>query len=166
MNNYLNFPDDARVWVYASNRLLKAGEQEQIKTAASDFINRWTSHERKMEASFDLAYDAFLVLTLDESINQTSGCGIDKSVAFFKELEKQFGLTLFNRMQIELLTADGLIITDKAGASVLLAEGKITAETHTFNKLVTSFSQYKNHFKLPVSQSWYYPIISKQQTLA
>lgn len=163
MNNYNHFPDDARVWVYASNRLLHADEQEQITAAASNFISKWTSHERKMDASFLLAENCFLILTLDESTSAASGCGIDKSVAFFKELEKQFGLVLFNRLQIELLTPDGLIITDKAGASSLLAAGKITPETITFNKLVTTVSQFKNNFNIPVSQSWFYPMISKQQ---
>lgn len=161
-----SFPDDARVWVYASNRLLTANEQEQINHKANQFINGWSSHERKMDASFQIIKNLFLVLALNESQHAASGCGIDKSVAFFKSIESDHGISLFNRLQIEVETPEGMHITNKSEVSQWLKEGKINAQTKTFNKQVTTKHQFDQGFQIPLSEAWFFQSVSAQPSLA
>jgi hypothetical protein len=98
----------------------------------------------------------FLVLMVDEHHNEVSGCGIDKSVSFMKQLEKQFDLNLFNRLQVELLTPGGLKLTTKQGAQSMLDAGLISTDTTTFDKSVTRKEAFDNAFMLPFSRSWAY----------
>lgn len=160
MNQLIELPDNARVWLYAANRLLTKAEQEQIMNEAAAFITGWTSHEHKMDAAFDILHNVFLVLALNEDAHAASGCGIDKSVAFFKKLEQTFGLQLFNRLQIELITPKGLFITDKSGVADMLASGQITTQTISFNKQITLLKELRNSFEIPLHKAWFYPALA------
>jgi hypothetical protein len=157
MNRLNHLPDEARVWLYAANRTITAAEQEQMHEEARQFINGWTSHEHKMDAAFDIIHDIFPVLALNESVNAASGCGIDKSVAFFKKLENTLGILLFNRLQIEVLTAEGLIITQKQALADMLDSGQITSSSTTFNKQINTMGQLKTDFEIPIHKAWFYP---------
>lgn len=157
MNRLNHLPDEARVWLYAANRTLTAAEQEQMHEEARQFINGWTSHEHKMDAAFDIIYDIFPVLALNESVNAASGCGIDKSVAFFKKLENALGILLFNRLQIEVMTAEGLIITQKQTLVNMLDSGQLSSSSTTFNKQINTMGQLKTDFEIPIYKAWFYP---------
>lgn len=156
-------PPDARVWVYAANRKLDAAEQAEITARAGVFVTGWTAHQHQLKASFAILHDVFFVLMVDENFNEVSGCGIDKSVHFMKELDQQYDLNLFNRLQIELLTDKGVLLTGKQKLSVMLQEGEVNEQTIMFNKNVTDKHMFDTQFRLPLSKSWVYPAIQPAQ---
>ena len=41
---YKNLPNNARVWIYQSDREFTAKEIEIVSVKAVDFINQWTRH--------------------------------------------------------------------------------------------------------------------------
>jgi hypothetical protein len=157
MTTFSGMAADARVWIYAANRILTQGEQDEILSKARAFTSGWTAHEQPLNAAVDILHDCFVVFMVDENFNEVSGCGIDKSVAFMKSLGQETGIDFFNRMQVELLTPKGLILTSKAGAKKLLEEEVIQDTTITFNKTLTHRSELDSRFMIPFSQSWSYP---------
>ena len=147
---------NAKVWIYASNRKLNKAEQDSINEKTLNFISTWTSHDEPVKAEFSLLHDVFLIIHAETDDSEIGGCGIDKSVAFMKELAREHGLQLFDRMQIELLIHGQLFITDKKGAKLLFEEGKIDHRTTTFNKTITTQKQFMESFETPVSKAWFY----------
>ena len=87
MFNFNKMPADARVWVYQSSRMLSPEEVDLVASASESFLNQWQAHGNDLRASFKVAYDRFLILTVDESAGQASGCSIDASVHLIKALE-------------------------------------------------------------------------------
>ena len=65
---------------------LRAKEVEFISEKAEAFINQWTRHGDDLKGSFTIKYNQFLVLAVDESFNNVSGCSIDSSVRFVQGL--------------------------------------------------------------------------------
>ena len=157
MTAFEQFPAASKVWIYAASRKLTPTEQERIKTMGSSFTAGWTAHQLQLRASLFVMDDVFLVLLLDETLNPTSGCGIDKSVAFMKQLEQEFSISLFNRMQVEVMLDDEVFITDKKGVAALYQEGKINDDTMVFNKLVHHKQMLDQSFMIPLHLSWCYP---------
>ena len=41
---YTNLPNDARLWIYQSNREFTEKEVAYIAIKSEDFINQWTRH--------------------------------------------------------------------------------------------------------------------------
>ena len=91
---YKNLPNNSRVWIYQSDREFQEKEIDFISEKAEEFINQWTRHGDDLKGSFTIKYNQFLVLAVDESFNNVSGCSIDASVRFVKGLEHELKLDL------------------------------------------------------------------------
>lgn len=142
----------SRVWVYAAQRPLAPDEQQQIQQQAAAFTQSWTAHQQDLKASFTIVHDLFLVLAVDESHHGASGCSIDKSVAFIKQIEQSTGLHLFNRMQIEIQDETGVRIVSKAEALQLAGNPQV----RYFDKTITTLQQLHHEFAKPIQQAWFY----------
>ena len=88
MNTIKNIPPDSKVWVYQSNRKLTDSEVETISNSGLAFIEQWAAHGASLKASFDVLYNRFIILSVDEKQAMASGCSIDSSIRFIKEIEK------------------------------------------------------------------------------
>lgn len=156
-------PPDARVWVYASNRPLTEEEQQIILAEATAFTDGWTAHQVPLKASFRIVNGIFLLFGVDVGHHEVSGCGIDKSVHLVQKWEKELGLSLFNRMQLEY-EQDGIIhlLAGKARLAALLAEGTINDDTLFFDKTVSTVAQLAGSFRIPLRKSWVYPQLVRQ----
>ncbi len=156
-------PEDARVWVYQSNRFISDIELAAIEKAGIQFIADWTSHGANLKASFDILYNRFIVIAVDEKQATASGCGIDKSVHFVKELEKQFDLRLFDRMEVayrngnEIKTCHLNNLLEELTRSGLYSEKgnkEGTNEVIVFNNMVTTKKQFDTDWEINLKQSW------------
>ena len=81
------FPDESRVWIYQADRPFEEDDIQKINDEIDRFCEQWTSHNRDLRALGGVMHDQFIVLVVDETQASTSGCSIDKSVAFVKSLE-------------------------------------------------------------------------------
>lgn len=154
-----HMPPDARVWIYAANRKLTPAEQADITAKANAFTAQWTAHQNQLKAAFAILHDIFLVLMVDENFNEVSGCGIDKSIHFIQDIDHEYNINLFNRLQVEVLLNDEVILTGKQKLSVMLQEGQVNEQTITFNKNLTDKHTFDTQFRLPLAKSWVYPAI-------
>jgi len=147
-------PSNARVWVYQSNRGLDPPEVNSIKEEGTKFISGWSAHGAELKASFDVLYDRFIVIGVDEGQAMASGCSIDKSVGFMKELEKKFDLNLFDRMQVAYKTDDRIEACSLSGFEKLADEKKVNENTIVFNNMVTSKAELDSDWEVPLKKSW------------
>ncbi len=92
------FPADSRVWVYVSGRQLTEEESISALERARIFVGDWTSHDRRLKAHAEILSGRFLILLVDESQAGASGCGIDKSVHFVRQLGESLNTDFFDRM--------------------------------------------------------------------
>jgi hypothetical protein len=150
-------PPEAKVWVYAANRLLTPAEVADITSIGADFTQSWTAHQQQLKASFTILHNLFMVVMVDESYNEVSGCGIDKSIHLMQDIDKKYQLDLFNRLRIELWQHNEVVITNKQQLSVMLQEGSVNEQTITFNKTISTKAQFDGQFQIPLSQSWVFP---------
>lgn len=157
-------PATAKLWIYASNRKLNAAEQETILAKGAQFVTGWTAHQQQLKAAFTILHDVFLVVAVDENYNEVSGCGIDKSVHFMQEIDREFNINLFNRLQIELFIGNELLLTNKQELSVMLQQGKVNEQTLVFNKTVTDKDSFDKYFQKTLGQSWVYPSLKTLQS--
>ena len=160
--SFIQMPAHSKVWVYASNKILTDDTVTAIKKKAEVFINNWTAHENKLAAGFDIFYNCFLVIGVDEKYNAISGCGIDKSVEFIRQTEKEFELNLFDRKAIRILQNEQLIITNKLQVEDFFESGLMDENTTAFNNSITTKAEFDNFWKITIKSTWYYSSINKK----
>ena len=147
-------PGSSRVWIYQADRELNPAEQEWFNTKSKEFVDQWTAHKKYLNAEMELVYNRF-VLVVVENQNDLSGCGIDKSVNFLKEVENELGIKLFDRMQVAYRDHKGEI-NSVASAQVpeLLASGLMTEATLIFNNTMQTKEELDASWEIPLRNTW------------
>jgi hypothetical protein len=152
---YKNLPNNARVWIYQSDREFTAKEIEIVSVKAVDFINQWTRHGDDLKGSFTFKYNQFLILAVDETFNTVSGCSIDSSVRFIQALEKELQLDLMNKMNVTFKDNEHINLVKLADFQRFAKEQKITSETIVFNNMVATKEDFENNWEIPAKESWH-----------
>ena len=146
---------ESRVWIYPSNRPFREGEIEPLKKALTAFLSGWTAHNQELEASFDLPYNRFIILGLNQEKTHASGCSIDASVHFIQKLEQQLDLVLLDKMNVTFKQGDYLSHKSLEDFKKMAKENAINKSTIVFNNLVDTVEAYQNFWEVPAEESWH-----------
>ena len=149
-----SMPAHARAWVYKAARHLSQAEQKLVHEHGAAFTSGWAAHGAPLDACVEVLHNRFVVIAVDEAQAEASGCGIDKSVGFIKQLEHDLNLMLTDRMVVVYEGADGMATTRLQELPALLKEGAITADTIVFDDLVSTVSELCTRFRVPLRASW------------
>ena len=150
-----NLSAESKVWIYQSKRKLDESEMLEIQHRAEEFIHNWAAHGSALKASFRIIYDRFLVLLADETQMKASGCSIDASVHFFKSLEADFQLELFDRLEVAF-QEDGVVKSMPLNEfQKQLQEGYFSEDTIVFNNLINTKSELDSKWEVPLKESWH-----------
>jgi hypothetical protein len=151
----MEFSSHSRVWIYQADRKLNETEVLQIQVLLDNFTTGWTAHNNQLLAKAEIRYNRFLVLIVDESQAGASGCSIDKSVNFMKQLEQQFGINLFDRFNLAYRDGKEIVSVPRQQFEELLKQGKITTETIVFNNLAQTLNELQTKWEVPFKDSWH-----------
>jgi hypothetical protein len=151
----MEFSSHSRVWVYQSDRKLTDAETLQAQVLLDNFTTGWTAHNNQLLAKAEIRYNRFLILFVDESQAGASGCSIDKSVNFMKQLEQHFGINLFDRFNLAYRDGEEILSVPRHQFEDLLKAGKINTETIVFNNLAQNITELQTKWEVPFKDSWH-----------
>ncbi len=152
---FVGMPETAKIWVYQANRPLSEQEETFIQEKASTFVQGWESHGSKLKAAFALLHGRFLLFTVDEEQHEASGCSIDKSVHFVKELQNTLAIDFFDRTVVSYFAINGdLALAPLSKIKDKVNNGEINSNTLIFNTLISNLGQFPSEWVLPAGQSW------------
>lgn len=157
---YNKMPDNSRVWIYQANRKLLVEEIEYISAKAINFVEQWTRHGEDLKASFTIKYNQFLILVVDESFNDVSGCSIDASVRFIKEIEQQLKIDMTDKTNIAFKTNNNIQLIKLSDLQEHLKKKTITPDTIVFNNMVNTKKDFEKNWEIPAKQSWHKKFIA------
>ncbi len=148
-------PNSSRVWIYQSDRTFSDEEVTKISALLENFIQNWNNHGDGLKASFQVKYNQFIILAIDEDYKPASGCSIDSSVQIIKKIEQEFTLNMFNRMQTAFKDGEHVNLVSLADFQKYAKENKINANTIVFNNLVKTKFEYENNWEITADKSWH-----------
>ena len=147
-------PDDSRIWIYQSSRAFTSEEVIKISDLAIDFLNSWTAHNKELKASFEIRYHMFLIIMIDSSYTQASGCSIDKSLHFIQKLEKDFIVNLLDRQMFAIREGDKINLVRRNDFEKLI-EKEISKDSIVFNNLIQTKKELDSSWEIPIKDSWH-----------
>ena len=141
-------PDDSKIWIYASEKKLKNDQQSSILTSICNYLKNWEAHKEPLIASAIILEDYFIVIALDEGKNEASGCSIDTLQKKIQEIEKDFSISLLNRMNVFSRIEDAIqcIPVSKLGDNV-------NKETLFYDLTIQKKSELSN-WLIPIEKGW------------
>lgn len=147
-----------------ADRVFTDVETQILNNTIGDFTAQWTAHNMQLKATGQVYFNRFIVLLVDETQAGASGCSIDKSVHFIKQIEAQLGTSLFNRQLIAYKKGENINTFLLGEIDKYVANGELTPETVFFNNTVTTKQQFDEQWQQPIAQSWMKRYLPTQTT--
>lgn len=137
----------SKVWVYTSNKLLSDESSQYLQQKADLFVKDWAAHGVGLKAEALVYKNTFLILAVDESQANASGCSIDSSVKFIKAIGNELEIDFFDRLN--------LVVENNSGTlqKVHISDLKNHLEFKVYNPMITTLEQLRETWLIPVSSS-------------
>jgi hypothetical protein len=148
-----NMPKTSRIWIYQANRNFSETEIQKISSVLLIKMEAWAAHGASLLSAFNIFHNRFVVVALDENQNAASGCSIDASTHWFKELGADLNINFFDR-SIAYMFDNEIHTVDLLGVKKAVSDEMISAETITFNNLINTLGDFEQNWKVPASKSW------------
>jgi len=153
--NFDSLTDSSKVWIYQSSREFTANEVEEISQVLKEFVSSWKRHSKELKASYQIRYNQFVILAVDESYNSFSGCSIDASTNMFKNIEEKYNVDMFNKLNTAFKNGEHINIVTLSDFQKYIKENKINKKTIVFNNMITTKKELENRWELAAEDSWH-----------
>jgi hypothetical protein len=136
------FSDESRVWLYTANRAITPTEAHFVQENLEQFVSSWKAHSTPLKAKACLLHEYTIAFVVDQTTVNASGCSVDSSVRFVKELGKELNIDFFNRLNV--------VVEDDSGNRKLHPYNKLKELNQGiyYNPLVDSLKDLKANWKL------------------
>lgn len=153
--DFNELPDHSRIWIYQSNRGFSESELQELEQSLTEFLRQWTAHGSDLHAGFEIKYNRFIIIGLDQSNASASGCSIDASVHFIQSLEQKFQVELLDRMNVSFKQGEFVAYKSLQDFKKMAKEKAVSPNTIVFNNLVATKQEYLDSWEVPASESWH-----------
>jgi hypothetical protein len=148
-------PDNARIWIFGSDKPLSGAVVDTLLAEVDSYLDQWKAHGFPLRAAREWRDNRFLIVGIDPTAEQASGCSID---GLFRSLQQ-----LQNRIGAQLVGGGRVFYRDASGAThavardefaTLTSAGTIGPKTPVFDTSLTQLDAWKAKFERPLSESW------------
>lgn len=153
--NFNTLPETSRVWIYQANRSFTETEIEEINSKLDVFIENWTAHGSDLHSGYEIKYKRFIVVSLDQTLINASGCSLDALANFILQLEQNYNVDLMDKMNVSYKQGAYIAYKSLSDFRKMAKDKAVSKNTIVFNNLVTTKAEYLENWEVPVKDSWH-----------
>lgn len=142
-----------KIWIFVIEKNLNESLLATLQCNCKTFVTRWTAHEQKLSASFEIYKKSLIIFRVNEDVYNASGCSIDKLTRFIKDQEKIISCELMNRLLVVYEENDNPVVVNTEKLKELIIQSKINESTLIFDNSISSSSQL-TEWKKPLKATW------------
>ena len=146
--DFHTLPEQARIWVYASEKALTQNQKAYILNYISQHLKGWNAHKQDLTAGVAVLENHFIVIALDESKNGASGCSIDTLQKTIQKIEKELTFSLMNRLNVFCKIEDKILCIPSFKLSTVANK-----DTLFYDLTILKKSDLNTYLK-PISEGW------------
>lgn len=147
LESFDKFPDDARIWLYQTDRALNDYEIKSVRNKLNVFVREWAAHGNKLWATADVVNPYFVAVAVNDALTPPSGCSIDASVKELQALGKELKVDFFTRMKVTYIKDNDLEQINFSDLSML------DENTQIFDPLLSNLGALRTKFPLALKES-------------
>ncbi|MBC7555688.1 MAG: hypothetical protein H7195_01865 [Chryseobacterium sp.] len=146
--------NDYRVVVYPASKPFNAKETKKITETLFDFLSTWAAHGKRLNSSFKIEKNQFIIVCVDEETEAASGCSIDSLNRKMRDLDNEFQLGLFDRMKASFVENGEVKTLKLQDFRNGLKNKEISENIEVFDFSKDSYLNFLSDFLLPLKRSW------------
>lgn len=140
--------DKSRIWIYASESKLTEEQQCYILNNMYNYLREWNSHRLPLEAGVKIIDNHFIIVALDETKKEASGCSIDTLQHQIQKIENNLSISLLNRLNIFCILNDEIVCIPSIDL-----KNHVDRNTLFYDLTIQRKSQISSFIK-PISEGW------------
>ncbi|BDD08126.1 hypothetical protein FUAX_05580 [Fulvitalea axinellae] len=148
-----NMPDNARVWIFQSNRPFGAEEADALASRIEPFLDTWQAHSVDLNVAYRFEDEHFLIVAVNEDSQQATGCSIDGLTRFVKSLAENGGPDFMDRA-IAYNRNGEVRFTELSQIRGKIANGEIGLYDLVYNNALSDLDAFRKGWKLKAQDSW------------
>jgi len=149
-------PNDARLWIFAADRVLTTDESHALLQEVDSFLAQWKAHGHPLTVSREWKYDRFLLVGVDEASAGASGCSIDAMLRTLGQLEQALHVHLLDHGPVLFRQDDGIARLPRPAFAELARSGAISGDTVVFNNTLTRVGELREgRWESRAADSWH-----------
>ncbi|HEX8269663.1 MAG TPA: ABC transporter ATPase [Flavobacterium sp.] len=148
-------PEESKIWIYQSNRKFSDAEFAEIEIELRAFLENWAAHGTGLEASYQLKYNRFIIIAVNQETQSATGCSIDASVQFIQNLEKKYDVDLLDKMNVTFKLGEHIAHKPLTEFKKMAKEKAVSENTIVFNNLVNTVGEWNEYWEVPANESWH-----------
>ena len=152
---YLEYPDNAKVWIYQSSKYLDEDDISYLNVELDDFVSDWESHGSMLKATYEIVYGIFVVIVVDEEGDRMCGTAQDNSIKLMKKLGAELEVDFLDRMTQAYKKGEKVEIVKMNDFSTLLENKDIDENTIVYNNMITTKYDFDHNWEVPLKDSWH-----------
>lgn len=150
-----SLPDSSRIWIFGSDRPVTGSAADQLLGEVDKFLDSWRAHGEPLRCSRLWADNRFLVVGVDQSTANASGCSIDGLFRRLQELEGTIGARLVGGGRVFYRDHGGAAQSvARADLQALVARGEVGPDTVVFDTSITDLGEWRARFERPARKTW------------
>ena len=150
-----SLPDSSRVWVFGSDRPIAGEAAQRLLAEVDKFLDGWRAHGEPLRCGRLLTDSRFLVIAVDQSTTNASGCSIDGLFRVLQQLETAIGARLVGGGRVYYRDHGGVAQSVSRGElEGLVARGEVGANTAVFDTTITDLGEWRAKFERPARKTW------------
>ncbi len=153
--DFNTLPEESKIWIYQSNRKFSDDEVVAIQKALVVFLTDWAAHGTSLEASFQIKYNRFIVIAVNQENQMATGCAIDASVQFIQSLEQKYTVDLLDKMNVTFKLGEHIAHKTLIDFKKMAKDKAVTENTIVFNNLINTLGEWHEYWEVPAGESWH-----------
>lgn len=146
----------ARIWIYKSDRILNDKEEACLEKKLTAFLDQWNTHGKSLVAEAWIEDSVFIILAVDEDQQLASGCSIDQSVHFIRQIGDRMNIDFFDRMVFVYRDdEDEVQFVNARDLPKCYERGMIHDQTKFYNTLLDKKGEWLESRLQPLEKSWH-----------
>ncbi|WP_374504996.1 ABC transporter ATPase [Flavobacterium sp.] len=150
-----SLPEESRIWIYQSNRKFSDEEITEIESDLQEFLQNWAAHGTSLESSYQLKYNRFIIIAVNQEVQSATGCSIDASVEFIQSLEKRYNVDLLDKMNVTFKLGEHIAHKPLIDFKKMVKDKAVTESTIVFNNLINTIQEFNESWEVPAADSWH-----------
>jgi hypothetical protein len=148
-------PGSARIWIFGSDVPLNGAVADTLLAEVDRYLDQWKAHDFPLKAAREWKDDRFLVIGIDPTAEQASGCSIDGLFRQLQQIQKTIGAQIVGGGRVFYRDSSGVTqSTTREDFNSLKTKGTISPRTPVFDTSLTRLDDWKSNFEKPLSESW------------
>lgn len=107
-----DFNEASQIWIYFAPSIFSEAQIQLVNQNMDTFLSQWNAHKVSLEAVGMILYNQCIVLCVNQETATASGCSVDASVRFIKDLGLKTQIDFFRRDLFYILENDKIIEED------------------------------------------------------